>query len=162
MSDSTYTDDLHDPEIEALNLAPTARSAAYALKQAMPGVVFTSGRRDKADQARAMAENVVRNRKWIAATYAKSLLCTECQDWVDRHPSQKTAAEIEQGLLSVFNAASDEELGGFSKHLAGMAFDIEPVRANAEKIKHAILRLADLDKFLEQEGGLVRWHAQFK
>jgi hypothetical protein len=30
--------------------------------------MFTSGRRDKDDQARAMASNVVKNRKWIGET----------------------------------------------------------------------------------------------
>jgi hypothetical protein len=52
-----------DSAIEKLDLAPAARAAAYELKRLHPEVVFTSGRRDKVGQARAMASNVVRNRQ---------------------------------------------------------------------------------------------------
>jgi len=152
----------NDPEIEALKLAPTARTAAYALKKAHPSVNFTSGRRSKEDQAHAMASNVVKNRKWIEETYLNSLLRKRCQDWVDNHPDKRTQAEIQQGLISVFNASDDDDLSKFSKHLSGMAFDVQPVENNAEKIKQTIRGLSELDKFLEKEGGLVRWHAQFK
>ena len=152
----------NDPEIEALHLAPTARAAAYALKKAYPSVKFTSGRRDKEDQARAMASNVVKNRKWIEQTYLNSPLRNKCQDWVDNHPGKKTQVEIQQGLLSVFNTVNDADLGKFSKHLSGMAFDVRPVESNAASIKKTIRNLSGLDKFIEKEGGLVRWHAQFK
>jgi len=67
---AAVTEDTSDPQIEALDLAVTARIAAYALKKAHPSVKFTSGRRDKADQADAMANKVVKNRKWIEQTYA--------------------------------------------------------------------------------------------
>ena len=151
-----------DDEIEALNLAETAHIAAYVLKKAHPSIKFTSGRRDKSDQARAMASNVVKNRKWIEETYANSDLRTKCQKWVDDHPDKKTQTEIAEGLLSVFNTATDAELGKFSKHLSGMAFDVQPVEKDAEAIKKTIRNLPGLDKLLEKEGGLVRWHAQFK
>jgi hypothetical protein len=152
----------NDPEIEALNLAATARAAAYALKKAHPAVKFTSGRRNKADQARAMAGNVVKNRKWIEETYSNTPLRKKCQDWVDDHPDKKTKTEIAQGLLSVFDSVTDAELGTISKHLSGMAFDVQPVTTDAAKIKETIRGLAGLHKFLDKEGGLVRWHAQFK
>ncbi len=150
-----------DAQIEGLSLAPTARTAAYALKKAHPAVSFTSGRRGKADQARAMASNVVKNRKWIEQTYAASTLRTQCQAWVDANPEKKTQAEIAEGLVSVFDAVTDEELGKFSKHLSGEAFDVQPVDADADAIKKTIRGLTGLDKFLDTEGGLVRWHAQF-
>ncbi|MBX3669607.1 MAG: hypothetical protein KF778_14500 [Rhodocyclaceae bacterium] len=152
----------NDPEIEALDLAPKARAAAYQLKKAHPSVKFTSGRRNKEDQARAMASNVVKNRKWIEQTYASSDLRKKCQDWVDANPDKKTQAEIAEGLLSLFNAATDAELGKFSKHLSGSAFDVQPVDTDADAIKKTIRALPDLDKFLDTEGGLTRWHAQFK
>ena len=151
----------NDADIDALDLAPTARAAAYALKKAHPSVKFTSGRRGKEDQARAMASNVVKNRKWIEQTYANSPLRKKCQDWVDTNTAKTTQADITQGLLSVFDASTDAELGKFSKHLAGMAFDVQPVEHDAEKIKKTIRGLSGLDKFLDTEGGLVRWHAQF-
>ncbi len=150
-----------DPEIEALDLAQVARSAAYTLKKAHPMVKFTSGRRSKEDQARAMASNVVKNRKWIEQTYKDSPLRKKCQDWVDNNPDKDTEADIAAGLRSIFDAASDDELGKFSKHLSGMAFDVQPVEKDAEKIKKTIRELPGLDKFLDKEGGLVRWHAQF-
>jgi len=150
-----------DAEIEALNLATTARAAAYALKTAHPAVSFTSGRRDKGDQARAMASNVVKNRKWIEETYAASDLRTALQKWVDDNPKVTKSAEVAAGLLAVFDAATEEAVGKFSKHLSGEAFDVQPVTVDAEAIKKTIRSLEGLGKFLETEGGLVRWHAQF-
>lgn len=153
---------LSDPAIEVLLLAPVARAAAYALKRAYPSVAFTSGRRSKQDQARAMASNVVHNRRWIMLTYPASPLCSKCQDWVDAHPERTSRQEIQAGLLSVLERAGDAELARFSCHLAGMAFDIQPVIVDADKIKATIRQLPGLDKFLDTEGGLVRWHAQFR
>lgn len=150
-----------DPVIEALNLRGAARTAAYTLKKAHPAVKFTSGRRDKADQARAMASNVVRNRKWIAETYRVTPISQACQKWVDDNPGKTSQADIAAGLVSVMNATADAELARLSKHLSGDAFDIQPVDANAEAIKKTIRELEGLDKFLDKEGGLVRWHAQF-
>jgi hypothetical protein len=150
-----------DPATEALDLTATARAAAYALKQAHPQVVFTSGRRSKEDQARAMASNVVKNRRWIEQTYAASSLRTQCQEWVDANPDKKSQTEVAEGLLSVFNTVTDAELGKFSKHLSGEAFDVQPVDQDADEIKKTIRGLAGLSKFLDTEGGLVRWHAQF-
>ena len=150
-----------DPVIEALDLRGNARSGAYALKKAHPSVKFTSGRRNKEDQARAMASNVVHNRKWIEDTYVSTTISKDCQKWVDDNPDKKTQDEIAAGLLSVMNAASDADLGKLSKHLSGDAFDVQPVETNADAIKKTIRGLPGLDKFLEKEGGLVRWHAQF-
>ena len=150
-----------DPEIEALDLALTARMAAYALKQAHPSVIFTSGRRNKRDQARAMSENVIFNRKWIEQTYARTLASDSCQRWVDDNPDKTTQQEIEAGLASVIDALPDAELARLSKHLSGDAFDVQPVIEDAEKIKATIRSLPGLKVFLDMEGGLVRWHAQF-
>lgn len=150
-----------DAQIEALDLAPTARAAAYALKKAHPSVSFTSGRRNKADQARVMASNVAKNRQWIVETYKVSDLRKQLQDWVDKHPEKTTQADIAAGLLSIFDASSYTDLGKFSKHLSGEAFDVQPVQTDADAIKKTIRGLPGLDLFLDTEGGLVRWHAQF-
>lgn len=151
----------NDPAIEALQLAVTAKKAAYALKKAHPTIVFTSGRRNKTDQARAMAGNVVANRQWIKQTYADTKASRECQKWIDDHPGAKTREEIATGLISVLNGLTDAEIGRLSKHLSGEAFDVQPVEQNANEIKATIRRLPGLTKFLDREGGLVRWHAQF-
>jgi len=150
-----------DPAIEKLNLRGNAKEGAYALKKAHPAVQFTSGRRGREDQARAMASNVVDNRKWIEQTYRVTTISQACQKWVDDNPNKKSQDEIAAGLLSVFNAHTDDEVGKISKHLSGDAFDVQPVDKDAEAIKTTIRALKGLDKFLEKEGGLVRWHAQF-
>ena len=150
-----------DPDVEALNLSDVAKKGAYELKRQYPAVVFTSGRRDKSEQASAMASNVVLNRNWIKETYATNEASAACQKWVDDNPDKKTKAEIAAGLNSVMDGLSDEQLGHLSKHLSGDAFDVQPVDKDAAGIKKAIRGLAGLDKFLEKEGGLIRWHAQF-
>lgn len=150
-----------DPEIEALNLADTAKKAAYALKKKHPSVTFTSGKRDKDEQASAMAGNVVLNRNWIKETYAQSAARDACQKWVDDNKEKKTKDEISTGLKSVLDGLTDAQLALLSKHLSGEAFDVQPVETDAEEIKKTIRGLDGLSKFLEKEGGLVRWHAQF-
>ncbi|QYY33780.1 hypothetical protein K2O51_33585 (plasmid) [Cupriavidus pinatubonensis] len=149
-----------DPKIEELQLADIARSAAYKLKAEFPDIKFTSGRRTLVRQAAAMAENVALKRRWIERTYAPSSLRTQCQDWVDRHPQVTAQEEIAVGLLEVFKHATTEELNHFSKHLSGMAFDIKPM-LNAPHVIATIKALPGLRMFLEKEGGLVRWHAEF-
>jgi hypothetical protein len=151
-----------DSAIEKLDLEPAAKAAAYELKRLHPGVVFTSGRRDKAGQAGAMASNVVKNRKWIVQTYKESDARAACQKWVDDHPSATIQAEIQAGLLSVFDRLTADQLGGLSRHLSGNAFDIQPVDSDAAAIKASIRGLEGLDLFLEREGGLKRWHAEFR
>jgi len=151
-----------DESIESLALMPVARAAAYELKRRHPGVVFTSGRRDKTAQARAMASNVVKNRKWIEQTYKESEVRAACQKWVDEHPEAATQEQIQAGLLSVFNSLVPNQLGRLSKHLSGEAFDVQPVEKDADAIKQSIQRLQGLELFLDREGGLVRWHAEFQ
>ncbi|HVN91562.1 MAG TPA: hypothetical protein VMT61_17235 [Candidatus Binataceae bacterium] len=150
-----------DPAIEALNLQDTAKKAAYILKKAHPHVVFTSGRRDKAGQASAMASNVVHNRKWIVQTYVPSVARDRCQQCVDQNPSKTTTSSIAALLLEVLENLADDVLSHLSKHLSGDAFDVEPVTQDAEAVKQTIRSLPGLSKFLDHEGGLVRWHAQF-
>ena len=150
-----------DPDIEVLKLSETAKAAAYALKKAHPSVVFTSGFRTKEDQARAMAGNVVSNRSWIKDTYIQSTARDKCQKWVDDHKDKKTKDEIAVGLESVMDDLTATELARLSKHLSGDAFDVQPVEKDADEIKKTIKSLPGLTKFLDKEGGLVRWHAQF-
>jgi len=150
-----------DADIEALDLADTAKKAAYELKKQHPAVSFTSGRRNKSEQASAMASNVVLNRNWIADTYASSTASQKCQKWVDDNKDKKTVAEISAGLLLVLNGLTDAQLAALSKHLSGEAFDVQPVTDDADAIKTTIKGLTGLSKFLEKEGGLTRWHAQF-
>lgn len=145
--------------IEELNLEPVAKKAATILQSKHPEIEFTSGRRSVFQQAHAMANNVVLNRKWIGQTY---LAGAKLQQWVDQHPEAKTVDQITAGLEQVMKGMPDAELVRISRHLTGRAFDVRPVTANAAAIKADILKLPGLHKFLDKEGGLIRWHAQFQ
>lgn len=146
--------------IEEMQLEPIAKNAATILLSKHPGVEFTSGRRDIRQQAHAMAGNVVdlHDRKWIGKTY---LAAAKCQAWVDQHPEAVTVDAITAGLEQVMKAMPEAELTKISRHLTGRAWDVRPVTANAEAIKADIRKLPGLHKFLDHEGGHVRWHAQF-
>src|ERR1700686_196225 len=147
--------------IEDLKLEPVADQAARLLQQKHPNIEFTSGRRDVPQQAHAMAGNIValHDRQWIGKSY---LAGAKLQKWVDDHPSAVTVDEITAGLQETMNAMPEAELLKISRHLTGRAFDIRPVTQNAEAIKADIRALPGLNKFLEKEGGHVRWHAQFE
>jgi len=145
--------------IEEMNLEPTAKDAAKILQSKYPTIEFTSGRRGIFQQAHAMAGNAVLNRQWIGQTY---LAGAKLQQWVDQHPEAITVDAITAGLEQVMKAMSQGELAKISRHLTGRAFDVRPVTANAAAIKADILNLPGLHKFLDKEGGLVRWHAQFQ
>ena len=149
-----------DPDIERLALGERAKKAAYLLKQKHPDVVFTSGRRDPAAQAHAMATNIVKNRKWVGETYADNPASHACQKWVDDNPKALTVEVIAAGLLALFKALGPV-LAHLSSHLSGEAFDVQPTTHNGDAIKATIRGLPGLTKFLENEGGLIRWHAQF-
>jgi hypothetical protein len=147
--------------IEELKLEPTADNAARLLQQKHPNIQFTSGRRDVPQQAHAMASNVVslNDRQWIGKTY---LAGAKLQQWVDDHPDAVTVDQITAGLQDTMNAMAEADLLKISRHLTGRAFDIRPVTQDAEAIKADIRALPGLQKFLEQEGGHIRWHAQFQ
>lgn len=145
-----------------LRCSGAAQKAAEALERQFPGLDFTSGRRGVIDQARAMSQNVARNRKWIAQTYVGTAESRALQDWVDDHPGADTAQEIAAGLSAIMMPWSDAQKGRLSKHFSGEAWDVQPVSgAQGAAIKAAIRKLPGLVRFLEKEGGLVRWHAQF-
>jgi hypothetical protein len=145
--------------IEEMDLAPIAKTAATILLAKHPNIEFTSGRRTKFQQAHAMANNVVKNRKWIGQTY---LAGAKLQHWVDTHPQAKTVDAIAAGLAQVIQEMPEEECNKISRHLTGRAFDVRPATAKAAKIKADIKALPGLHKFLDKEGGLIRWHAQFQ
>jgi hypothetical protein len=154
-----------DPAIEALDLKPKAKAAATALKQAFPSISFTSGKRgDVSDQARAMAGNVVSNRNWITETYADKTLAARLQRWLDDNPDAKTKDAIAKGLAEVMSTWTEAERGRLSAHFSGEAFDVRPQTDKADDIKAKAQSLAKEKggKFLEKEGGLVRWHFQVR
>jgi hypothetical protein len=155
-----------DRAIESLGLVEPARSSAYLLKAALPWVVFTSGRRDWSGQARAMAPNVLRNRKWISQTYSKSSpMFQAAQQWVDDHPEATTRDAVAAGLLGVFQRFP-EEVARRSRegHFAGLAFDVQPVPAQEPAFLRAVATLPGVNpqQVFTREGGLTIWHVGFR
>jgi hypothetical protein len=149
--------------VDDLDLVDYAKEAAEALQTAHPAVVFTSGRRDTREQADAMAGNIVRNRKWIEQTYAATDERDALQTWVDEHPEATTSSAISDGLFAIMTTWSDGQKAKLSRHFSGQAFDVRPVSGKpGDEIKATIKGLARLRKFLESEGGLTIWHADFE
>jgi hypothetical protein len=146
--------------IASLNLSPKAKKAAEQLLKEYPDIVFTSGRRDLAGQAHAMAGNAVKKRDWIAKTYAANDASKACQKWVDEHPDAKTQKEIAAGLLETLKGLGPKA-GQISRHLTGDAFDVQPVNKNPDEVKKAIKELPGVKQFLDHEGGLEIWHVGF-
>jgi hypothetical protein len=146
--------------IEEMQLAPVAKNAATILKSKHPDLEFTSGLRSVMQQAHAMAANIVslHDRKWIGNTY---LAGAKLQAWMDQHPEAVTVDALTAGLEQTMNAMPEEERTKISRHLTGRAFDIRPVVLNSKVIKADVQALPGLHKFLDHEGGHVRWHAQF-
>jgi hypothetical protein len=156
---TTTTDTTTVPaDIKALDLEPQAEQAAVSLRQASPGVIFTSGRRSLADQARAMASNVVGGggKNWVTNTYAHSAVRDAIQAWINKNWSQvKSNREaVATGILQILNANVPASYS-FSRHLTGLAFDVQP-GSTTEKAINALH-----GHFIKNEGGLVRWHIDF-
>lgn len=147
-----------------LNLRGAAKAGAFALEAQFPGIVFTSGRREVADQARAMTGNIILNRRWIAETYTNTAESRQLQAWVTAHPNVRGREDLAKGLAAIMADWSDDARARLSRHFSADAFDVQPVLEGprARAIPAAIRKLGGLDKFLEREGGLLRWHAQFR
>ncbi len=148
-------------QVGQLKLTGKARDAAEALKDKSPDVVFTSGRRDVAGQASAMAGNVVKQHDWIEKTYRASKASKACQKWVDECVAKNpkpSREDIRKGLLEVLKGLGTD-VGQISKHLSGQAFDIAPNSAKLADVK-AIAKKFN-GRFLDHEGKLCRWHVQF-
>jgi hypothetical protein len=150
--------------VARLNLTPKAKAVAEDFLRLHPSAVFTSGRRGVDDQARAMAGNVQKNARWIEQTYRATAESRALQAAVDADPRKMLSADIAARLVAVMRGWSDEQRARVSKHFSGDAFDVQPREDEEGRAQLATLRrlvAAAGGKFLDREGGLVRWHAQF-
>jgi hypothetical protein len=68
--------------------------------------------------------------------------------------------QVAAGLAGIMESWTDEQKRRISLHFCGQAFDVQPV-PHGDDIKNTIRGLPNLRKFLESEGGLVRWHLEF-
>lgn len=151
-----------------LDLAEPALSAALHLESLFPDIVFTSGRRSREDQARAMAQNIaIAGLPWLAKTYKKSPVRDGIAAAIGRLPVPRSASAIQGAISAYFLGKPDSFVAAISRHLSGLAFDIKPMidaagvpTPRGERVIAEIRRLPQLDKFLDHEGGLVRWHVQ--
>lgn len=107
-----------------------------------------------------MAGNITVNRQWIVETYAASVERDALQKWVDDNPDKTTKAAIAAGLSGIMSGWTDAQKVKLSRHFAGLAFDVQPT--GDEGLKNAIKTLPNLVKFLDNEGGITIWHAEFK
>lgn len=150
--------------VQSLN--DVARGVAMDFLGRFPEAVFTSGRRSIADQAEAMAANVVLNRNWIRETYRVSPLSTACQNHVNQLGPDLTQEDLANGFRAVMLLADAGELRALSWHLSGDGFDVQPtteIQDHADYLRQLVAaRISDggTGKVLTMEGGLVRLHTQ--
>jgi len=58
---------------------------------------------------------------------------------------------------------NDGQKSRLSRHFSGQAFDIQPMAGSqGDGVKARIAALPNLRTFLDKEGGLVIWHADFE
>jgi hypothetical protein len=161
---------MNDQILATLN--PIPRAVAAGLIALCPDTVLTSGRRSVADTARAEAANVTQNQNFIRQTYrhdpvtGKQCAVAEAlQAWVDAQGACLPAETYEAAFLAILGTFSTEDLGHFSYHMTGNAFDVRP---DEDATKAGYLKKAAADRsaaggtalFLEREAGLIRWHWQ--
>lgn len=137
--------------------------AAQRFLSRHPDALLTSGKRDLESQCRAMAQNIVKsgNRKWIAETYKASSASKTAQAWVTTNPGVVSVLAIAAGLFSVLSKLAPDALRGLSLHLSGDAWDVLPTKSTImlQSLREVVAEFGG--KFIEREGGLVVWHAQF-
>lgn len=159
--------------IEEMRLSPNARKAAQLVLKNHPEVVFTSGRRDLKDQARAMAHNVfLYGCEWLVQTYRNQDMVKALTDWMEENLDQTHSAKaLSEGF---YNTLMTQQAGQFAQfpHCRGDAFDIRcprfesgainesAVSAIRRTIEHLPIELG-LQLVLTKEGQHRVIHAQF-
>jgi hypothetical protein len=155
------------PERIALSfgLVGDALNVATELLRRFPDAELTSGKRDLKEQAAAMATNVLKERGWIGATYKPSPVSQALHAWALEKRHVRVKGDLAFGLLDMMRRFTPFELGKLSLHLTGEAFDVRPMNTARGMSLKKYLAEAAADKggkFLEREGGLIRWHWQAK
>lgn len=159
--------------IDDLRLSPNARQGAVIVLAKHPGIVFTSGRRDVRDQARAMAENTIRyGTDWLGQTYKNQAMVQALVTWTHTHPDRASSV----GLMTdgFYRTLIDDQAGSLTQfpHVRGDAFDIQCPRfasgqideQTVSSIRRTIETLPNalgLQLILTKEGQHRVIHAQF-
>ena len=159
--------------IEQMHLSPNARRAAQLVLAAHPTVLFTSGRRDVRDQARAMAENTIRyGTDWLGQTYKNQAMVQALVTWTHTHLD--SAASVPLMTEGFYQTLVSDQAGQLTQfpHVRGDAFDIQCPRFASGQIDEqtvsAIRRTIEtlpnelgLQLILTKEGSHRVIHAQF-
>jgi hypothetical protein len=149
-ADAGATATASDAEIDGLDLQSDVADAARALKTAIPGVDFTSGRRTLEEDSSAVAGNIVANRHYVDI-FVNSRPKRLIKAWVDAHPTA-TREEIADGIVKILEPMNETERSYWSLHVAGRAVDISPSSCT----------LAALQKvFPNALAEETHWHVQF-
>jgi hypothetical protein len=165
--------DLSD-DLKALALEGAAFRAAVSLRDAFPSVKFTSGRRTRHDQARAMAARIVVDFQHVGHTYKPNDVTRAVQSWVNAQRGIRTEAGFVAGLLRLFGRFDDGAMMQLSRHFSGRAFDIQPVPgADGTRLVTFARRLPGLRSICGPVGDVLlakpdaadrfnRWHLEFE
>ena len=159
--------------IQEMRLSPNAANAATLVLKAHPDARFTSGRRDVLDQARAMAQNVVRyGPAWLNDTYKNKQIVKVLMTYVEENKDKASSvAMLSQGFYHELMEHFSGQLSQFP-HVRGDAFDIAWPRLPEgliDRIKgEAICKTLEtlpvelgLQLILRREGAHDVIHAQF-
>lgn len=161
--------------LQELRLSPTAEKAALFVLKLHPEAIFTSGKRDIMDQARAMAQNAIRyGSGWLDSTYKDKRIVKCLMTYMEENPEHCAEPKI---LAHHFYEQLQEHFSGDLMkfpHVRGDAFDIQYPRLknglhdkpSADRIMATIRSLPEFGMPLEwvtdQEGKLRVIHVQFK
>jgi hypothetical protein len=142
--------------IDEMQLSQNAKRAAQLMLSHHPTIVFTSGRRDVRDQARAMAQNTIRyGADWLGQTYKNQEMVRSLEDWIAQHMEQ-TASEklMTEGFYTTLVVTQAGQFAQFP-HCRGDAFDIQCPRWESGQIdEQAVLRITHTLETLPNELGL--------
>lgn len=150
-------------------LTPALTKVCIDFLASFPGSSFASSVRTVQSQSNAMAANIVasKRRDWIVEVYKDSAPIRTLQHWVDTHPQAVSATDLAIGLLSVFEAMTDDELAEVSCHFTGEAVDVniehDPKKADWQNARVVWLRAKAAEiggRLIECEGGLPKMHLQ--
>ncbi len=151
-------------DIMRLGLRGAVLEFAKDLLKQHPDVEYTSGLRMRADQARAMAENIAAvGSKWVENTYLKSKARDRIVAWLNANSWVTVPESIAIGLSSVMDELTNDELSKLSRHFNGEALDIAHMEGYADvMLMRTIKKLCAKYKLklIEREGGMRKLHVQ--
>lgn len=159
--------------IAQMRLSPNAAHAAQIVMAQHPTAIFTSGRRDMREQAKAMAVNTIKyGVGWLGDTYKNKQMVAELEEWMEQN-LEKTAS-IQMLTEGFYLTLTEKQAGQLSQfpHPRGDAWDIACPRFSNDQIDEAeTLRIKQtiealpvslgLQLILTREGTHRIIHAQF-